>query len=215
VHCRDRERRGCDIAIAIRKDILDAAAREFGEVGYERARLEDIAKTVGMKKGSLYHHIRYKEDLLFVLHQNLINELLMNTQAAVKQARTSEEALRAIVRVAMRLIAEHREEVTVFLNERHVLGTRRWRAVVAKRDQYQALVDDVIARGIADSSFRRAPVGLTRMALLGMVNWSHQWYRPDGELSSDEIADHFFDTLVHGIGKPRGSGGNQIRGRRQ
>lgn len=189
------------MTVEIRDDILEAAAQLFEEQGYERATLDDIAKAVGIKKGSLYYHIRSKEDLLFALHQRLANELISNTRQALKAAESPEQRLRAIIRVAMRLIAEHKEEVTVFLHERHVLNSERWREVVSKRNAYQRMVEEVIADGIEAGVFQQVSVKVATLGVLGMTNWGYQWFRRDGSLSWEQIAELFADIMLNGLKK--------------
>lgn len=185
----------------IRKDIVKAAAQVFSQHGYERATLEDVAEVVGIRKGSLYYHIRSKEDLLFVIHDHLADELIANTRTALATARSPEERLRLAMRVAMRLIADYRAEVTVFLHERHALTSDRWRDVVAKRDAYQHIVEAILAEGIQQGAFRALPAGVITLGILGMINWGYQWFRRDGPLSADEIADLFADIVLNGVRK--------------
>lgn len=185
--------------MAIRDDILRAAARVFSEQGYDGATLDDVAGLIGIKKGSLYYHIRSKEDLLFALHQRLADELIANTRAAVQEARTPQERLRAVLRVAMRLIAEHKEEVTVFLHERRILTSERWQDIVAQRDAYQQMLEHILAEGIEQGIFRPLPVNIVALGLLGMTNWGYQWFRPDGPLDADTIAEIFADIALNGL----------------
>jgi AcrR family transcriptional regulator len=188
--------------VQIRDDILRTAAQQFGELGYDRARLEDVARALGMKKGSLYYHIDSKEDLLFALHDRLIDELTRNTVAALEQADGVEEQVRAALRAAVRLIAEHQQEVTVFLHERHVFNSTRWAGIRAKRDAYEQLVADVLQAGVHAGRMRPLPVPLATKGILGMVNWGYQWLHPDGPFSADEIAEVFADIVLNGLLQP-------------
>lgn len=183
----------------IREDILRTAAQHFGQLGYDRTRLEDVARALGIKKGSLYYHIDSKEDLLFVLHDQLIDELTRNTVAALEQADGVEDQVRAVLRVAMRLIADHQQEVTVFLHERHVFNTERWAGIRDKRDAYEKLVAEVLEAGIGARRVRPLPVPLATKGILGMVNWGYQWFHADGRFTADEIGDVFADIVLNGL----------------
>ncbi|HZJ47844.1 MAG TPA: helix-turn-helix domain-containing protein, partial [Acidimicrobiia bacterium] len=59
-----------------RDDVVVAATRIFSQLGYHGSSMEDIAAALGMRKASLYHHVRSKEDLLFVIHEALIEQLI-------------------------------------------------------------------------------------------------------------------------------------------
>jgi AcrR family transcriptional regulator len=90
--------------------------------------------------------------------------------------------------------------MTVFLNETQTLRARskRWREINAKRGAYQKLFEDVLADGMAEGAFRRLPVNLTALGMLGTVTWAYRWYRSDG-LEPDEIADLYVDIVLNGI----------------
>lgn len=178
--------------------ILAAAAELFGNHGYDRATLADVAKRVGIKRGSLYYYISSKEDLLYWLHKKLIDELIAHTDAALAEATTAEEELRGVIRVSVRLIAERRQEVKVFLEERHVLDSERWSHVVAQRDAFQQKVEDVLDRGMREGVLKTGPVKLTANGILGMCFWGYQWFRPDG-LTWEQVADLFSDMLLDGL----------------
>ena len=178
--------------------ILTAAAELFGDRGYDRATLLDVAKKVGIKRGSLYYYISSKEDLLYWLHEKLIEELIANTDAALAEATTTEGRLRGLVGVSMRLIAERTQEVKVFLEERHALDSERWSHVVSQRDAFQQKVEDVLAAGMEEGLLRSNPVKLTANGILGMCFWGYQWFRPN-LLAWEEVAELFSDILLDGL----------------
>lgn len=185
--------------MVIREDIVYAAAEIFGREGYERATLEQIAQRVGIKKGSLYYHIESKQDLLLAIHTLLVEKLTALTSERLTQSADPRTRLCSIIEVAMQLIAENRQEVTVFLNERRVLEGPRWRDVVLMRDEYQRIVETVIADGIDQGVFRSTPVKVTALGILGMTNWGYQWFDPEGSLSHKEIARVFADLILNGM----------------
>lgn len=188
--------------MVIREDILTAAARAFGKLGYEKATLDDVARIVGIRKASLYHHIRSKEELLVALHHRTADETMARTREALEGVRSPEDRLRVVICVIMRLIAAHRDESTVFLHEFSIPRSKRWREVVAKRDRYEELVRGIVASGIEAGTFRDVDVKVATLAVLGTVNWAHRWFRPGGGMSADDIADLFGDVLLRGLVRP-------------
>ena len=183
-----------------REQIFHHAVKLFARDGYANTSLDDIALAVGIKKPSLYHYIRTKEDLLYEIQQVLAQEILDEVDALLATASTPDEKVTAFFRAAFRLIARRQAEMTIFLNETQTLRARskRWREINAKRDSYQKLFEDVLAEGIAAGAFRSLPITLTSLGMLGTVTWAYRWYRPDG-LDPDEIADLYVDIVLHGI----------------
>jgi TetR/AcrR family transcriptional regulator, cholesterol catabolism regulator len=196
--------RQLDLATAprIRRDIVRAASTVFSARGYHAASMEDVARAAGMQKGSLYHHVGKKEDLLFAIHSQMVNELTALTLPVVASSRTPAEKIREIVTIAMEFIARHREGTHVFLQEWGAVTGPRWETLVAKRDLFESLVVGVIQDGIATGEFAPTRADIAARGLLGMVNWCYTWFRTDGDLTAREVADTFAALALGGLGAP-------------
>jgi AcrR family transcriptional regulator len=185
--------------VRVRSDIVEAATQVFSERGYHAASMTDIAQRVGMRKPSLYHHIRKKEDLLFAIHEQLIDELIEQTNAALDPSMTPPEQMAAVLRVSFDLIARHRDAVTVFLQERRAVSGARWNELVVKRDRYEQMVSGIIAEGTATKAFADLPAAIAARGVLGMVNWGYTWFDPKGAMTAEEIADVFVAIALRGL----------------
>jgi AcrR family transcriptional regulator len=183
----------------VREDIIAAATRVFSQRGYHAASMSEIASEVGIRKPSLYHHIRKKEDLLFAIHEQLIDELIEETTVALERANTAEARIRRILEVNMSFVARHRDGVTVFLQERREMSGQRWDDLVVKRDRYERIVSGAVAAGTASGEFVGAPPQITARALLGMANWGYTWFDPAGELSATAVAEIFAEITLKGL----------------
>jgi TetR/AcrR family transcriptional regulator, cholesterol catabolism regulator len=183
----------------VRADIIAAATKVFSERGYHAASMTEIANEIGIRKPSLYHHVRKKEDLLFAIHEQLIDELAAETQQAIDEAGTAPEKLAASLRVALTFVSRRKDAVTVFLQENREIRGPRWRELVAKRDAYEHMVQDVIAQGTEEGAFMALPPAITSKAILGMANWGYTWFDPAGPLSADEVADVFAGIALRGL----------------
>jgi len=183
----------------VRADIIAAATKVFSERGYHAASMAEIAAEVGIRKPSLYHHVRKKEDLLFAIHEQLIDELTAETAQAVAKADGPPEKLAASLRVALGFVSRNKDAVTVFLQENREVRGARWRDLVAKRDAYERMVQDVIAEGTARGVFLDLPPTIASKAILAMANWGYTWFDPDGPLTADEVADIFSGIALRGL----------------
>jgi AcrR family transcriptional regulator len=183
----------------LRADIVEAATRAFSRHGYHGTSMTHIAEELGMRKASLYHHVSKKEDLLFAIHDALIDELTAATLEVVSTSRTPEEKLREVLRVSMRFVARHRDGVTVFLQERRAVTGERWEALVARRDLYEQLVTQVIAGGTAAGAFVPVRADIAARGVLAMANWGYTWFDDGGDLTADEVADAFADIALRGL----------------
>lgn len=183
----------------VREDIIAAATRVFSQRGYHAASMVEIAEEVGMRKPSLYHHVRKKEDLLFAIHEQLIDELTERTTAALSRAQSPSEKVREVLRVSMSFVARHRDGVTVFLQETRAVSGHRWSELVVKRDFYEKMVSRVIADGVSAHAFVEVPPEIAARAVLAMANWGYTWFDPEGELGADAVSDIFADIALKGL----------------
>jgi AcrR family transcriptional regulator len=171
-----------------RADVVAAAAREFAQRGYHATSIEDLLAATGLTRGGLYHYIDGKADLLIAVQLELLAPLLTSARAAADAHDDPEEKLRAVVREWVSHVETHRDHMVVFAAERRLVESDpRWDEIREQREQFEALLDEILA---GDS--------LTRLALLGMVNHMPSWYDPNGRLSATEIADGFVDLLLSG-----------------
>jgi AcrR family transcriptional regulator len=175
------------------------AVKLFAENGYANTSLDDIATAVGIKKPSIYHYIRTKEDLLYEIQRMLVEEIHSEISEMLATASTPPEKLRAFFRGVLRLIARRKLEMTILVNETAPESRgRRWREIDARRDEYQKLFEGVLDEGMRSGAFRPLPITLTALAALGTVTWAYRWYDARG-LSPDEIADLYVDIILNGI----------------
>ena len=168
------------------------AAKVFAKRGYDQTTMQELASTMGLATGALYHYFGAKEQLLRAICDQLMEPLLERAQELLAQDAPPREQLRALVRLWVAHVVEHRDHMLVFQQERHVIETgQSWRGVRASRKEFERLVAELLARAqIATEQ----PLSL--LALLGMVNHTAQWYRPRGPLSPEQIADGYVDLVL-------------------
>jgi TetR/AcrR family transcriptional regulator, cholesterol catabolism regulator len=180
--------------IARREQILDQAARLFSERGYHATSMRDIGEATGMLAGSLYAHIASKEDLLYQIVLAAAHQFLGGAEALRAEVLSPEERLRRAMRAHVGVVAEGREHARVFHHEWTALTGRRQAEVRRLRDRYEALWDEIVRElpGVTDAKF-------ARLLVLSAANWTYTWYRAEGPLSPEEVADRFTDLLLHGL----------------
>lgn len=183
---------------AVLDEIVRAAAIAFGEVGYRTATLETIAERAGLSKVTLYRYVGSKEELLSLVVERIIDEFQRGLRRLIAERRPANETLRRIVHYQVDLLAEHLPFLTVFFSEESGLpAPMAARATRAKREYDQA-IERVVREGVEAGLLRDLPPRLVVFGLLGMCNWLHKWYRPDGKRSATEIADVFVALLERG-----------------
>ena len=184
---------------ALREEaILQAAADCFGEQGYRATTLEAIAERLGISRVTLYRYCPSKEELLIRVFERSIAIFQRDLRQICSQPIAPEEKLRQIIRHQVRLMAGHRNFLTVFFSEENSLPEEIAARARAERRVYDGLVEDVITQGVEAGRLAPLPAKLVSFAILGMCNWLYQWYQPDGPLSADEVARNFIQLVEQG-----------------
>ncbi|MBK7955832.1 MAG: TetR family transcriptional regulator [Candidatus Accumulibacter sp.] len=190
-----RKRHGAALEANRRDDLLRAAARLFVEKGFAATTTRDIAEAVGMRSGSPFYHFRSKQELLKATMIAGLETGYQRLQAAIDGIGNPEQRLRVIIRTHLGNLLEGDCHAPMLLYESRSLDAAGRAEIAAVTDRYQqvwqATLDELATSGRLRSSAR--PL---RLFLFGMLNWGSQWYRPDGELSLDEIAEAAADLLL-------------------
>jgi AcrR family transcriptional regulator len=122
--------------------------------------------------------------------------------AAVAGARatpaSSADQLRGVLRSHVHAMLDELEGATAHL-EVDALPEAMRAPVIEKRDQYERAVRQLVTEGVARGEFAPCDAALVTRAMLGAVNWTARWYRPNGARSVAEIAQTLADYLVKGV----------------
>ncbi|MCS6924894.1 MAG: TetR/AcrR family transcriptional regulator [Candidatus Binatia bacterium] len=180
------------------ESILQAAAACFGEQGYRATTLEAVAERVGISRVTLYRYCPSKEELLIRVFERSIAIFQRGLRQICAQDVPPTEKLRQIIRHQVRLMADHRNFLSVFFSEEVNLPPDMAQRARNERRAYNALIEGVIREGIETGQLAPFPPKLLTFALLGMCNWLYQWYQPHGPLSADEVARIFIQLAEHG-----------------
>lgn len=182
-----------------RQDILEAAAQVFRQKGFHGASMQDIAKAVSLQKASLYHHVSSKQEILLALLDRALELLLERISPIAVQELPADKKLREMIRVYLQILTENTDLSAVLLFEHRSLERKQHARHVPNRDKFEALWRTVVDEGVAANLFQCEDTALTTRAILGIMNWTLTWYRPNGSLEVNEIADHYSNLLLHGL----------------
>ncbi|HEX7631858.1 MAG TPA: TetR/AcrR family transcriptional regulator [Lacunisphaera sp.] len=179
--------------------LVRIAASLFAQQGYRGTSMRDIGREAGVHAGSLYVHIASKEDLLAAIVRDVMDRSERDMAEVLAEGGTGTQQLRAIAGRALRLIDEYQEFATVFYHEWRNLSEPRRQAVITSRDRWEANLRGIIAAGVESGEFRPVDPRIAGIALTSVLNWAYVWYSPNGELSTDQLADQFADLLITGL----------------
>ena len=184
-----------------RKTQIDHTATAlFRARGYAATSMRELATALGLEAGSLYSHIKSKEEILHRVCFGLAAEFFTGFDAATAEsAAPVATQLRQAIEAHVRVLTRDSAASAVFLHEWRHLSEPARTEFLALRDRYEAAFRVLIQRGIAAGELHAPDAAFAALTLLASLNWLPAWYRPDGKLTPDEIAHRLAEQLLNGM----------------
>lgn len=190
-----------EATIEPRQEILRTAARLFQQQGYDATSMNDVAAALKLSKGGLYHHFQSKDEILFHIMSHAMDITEERVINVVRRTEGAEERLRTLIRLHIEVVlSEEDREITVMLHENHPLPPVLRRKINGRKKDYVHFVENLVAdvqRQRSSPSVVVTPRAAA-FALVGMINWIYQWYKPEGALTGDAIVRQFTEIFFHG-----------------
>jgi AcrR family transcriptional regulator len=199
-------------AAARRTEILTAASRVFRRMGFAAAGMRDIALAADLSPANLYHYFKGKDEILYSCQNLTLDRLQAAADAAAAAPGPIGPRLRALAVEHVLCVIDQIQGSAVHF-ELDALPPRLRAAIVARRDRYERAVRTLVATGIRRAELAPAESAIATRAFLGALNWTVQWFRPDGALPGAAIASMIADYAVGGLENRRGE--NADRAHRQ
>ena len=193
---------------ARRLDILRAAARVFRKSGVAAAGMREIAEEADLSPGNLYYYFAGKDELLYFCQDRTVDRMLESAELARRSSVPVAEQLRAVIAAHLHTTLDELEGATAHL-EIDMLPEALRKCLIEKRDKYEHAVRALIAKGVKRGEFAPCDAALIARAILGALNWTVRWYRPDGAQSVAAIAAGLADYLLRGIAAAPKNGVNK------
>jgi TetR/AcrR family transcriptional regulator, cholesterol catabolism regulator len=175
------------------------ATELFRERGFHATSMQDLAEALGLNRGSIYHYIAAKDDLLWTIVSDALDRLEGCVRPELDGEGSGEARVRRAIAAHLHFAASNLNELSLLQIELRSLPPERRRALVERRDAYEGHWRRAIADGIVDGSFRPLDVRLAGFMVLSTCNWFTQWYRPDGPLTVEALAGTLADLLIGGL----------------
>lgn len=179
-----------------RESIVRVAARLYARQGYNGASVADLAKACRSSKSLIYHYFPSKEDILYEVMADHLDALVAAAREAT-QSGTAEEKLRGLTLAFMRLYVGAQDSHKVLLNELDNLPAKARSEVIGKQRRIIAAVEELICEIRPETGPLALPL---TMLFFGMINWTHTWFRPQGRVSAETLADMAVELMLKGVG---------------
>jgi len=180
-------------------EIEMAATRLFYEQGYGQVGMRAIAEAVGIKTSSLYNHFVSKEEILYTFVKRINTDFIDRHIGVFDDDGDKPTILHRLIIEHIVYFWEHKYEMQAGLREMRNLSPEHLAEITAIRRTYQDGIGAFIARGNEQRVFRCATPKLAALALLDMINGIDTWFRIDGPLTIEELAEDYAGLITFGL----------------
>jgi len=181
-----------------RDSILRSAARLFRERGFADTGMRDIAAAADLSAANLYHYFDSKNDLLFYCQDRALDRMLAAVALARQGSRSAAERLHVVLSAHLQTLLDEIEGATAHLQIDSLPPSLR-DVIVKKRDRYERALRRIIADGIRRGELVDMEPAVVARAMLGAMNWTVTWFRPDGPDTPIAVGEMISRFLVRGI----------------
>jgi AcrR family transcriptional regulator len=183
-----------------RDQIFEVAQRLFRTNGYNATSIRHLAREIGIEPASIYSHVDSKEEILSSICFGMADEFFESLEEAKQLAANNPEAqLVAAIKGHIRVITRHINASAVFLHDWQYLAPDKLEQFKKQREQYENEFQAIIHQGSELGHFRIYNEKFTVLTILSALNWTFEWYKPDGPMSADDIGEYLADMLLNGI----------------
>jgi len=188
-----------------RNQLFNAAGEVFRKKGFDGANMADFAQAVGIDRASIYYYVSGKEELFQKLVHRAVQENVKMAETIRAEALAPELKVKSFIVELMKSYGRHFPYLYLYIQEDMTRVSNKnsaWaREMKDLSDRFDSAMLAIIEEGVASGVI--GGNGLTPrmmgLAIIGMCNWSHRWYYPEGNLSAEEIGERFSQIALNGI----------------
>ncbi len=184
---------------SMRDTILDAAVQLFAEYGYHAAPLRDIARIAGIQAASIYHHFPNKQALLIEIMQTHLRHLNERLEYILRAYDDPLQRLHEAIANHIQLHTSYKAEFFIIDTELRALEDDQRGPIIALRDTYDTLIQELLRDGMERGVFRKSDVKVTSYAIIAMCTEVAVWLRPGGRLTVQQVIEIYSQMITHGL----------------
>lgn len=195
-----------ELVVERRAHIARAAARVFRAKGFHSATIRDVAVEAGLSQGSLYNYVRTKDDILYLVHQDMTAAYARDVEAAIDGIAEPRARLRAALAAFVHAMRERHGDIALIYQETHALGGESRRAVLAQTqlfiERFGQLIEEARAAGMALPGAGKLAADIVTFlpVMLSLRRWHIRDVMPGAEAEAEVVA-----FLMRGLGASDGA----------
>jgi len=185
----------------MKEKIIEKAIELFEKKGFSTTSIQDIVDELGVTKGSFYYYFSSKEQLLMDIYNEYITNLLdRQTKIIANKTLSPTDQLIEIIQLLIDDLIENGPRARIYFREMRHLSENNINTIKKIRKQFRKNIEMIIQTGKEQGVFKNhLPADILAFALLGLTNWSYNWYTPDGEITPDQLVKIYSELLLTGL----------------
>ena len=182
-----------------RADMYRTIAQLFRDRGFDATSVSDIARALGLTKAGLYHHFDSKEALLFEIMMFGLDKVRDEVILPVRTISDPEERLRQLITRHARITTRGHGAVAHLQDEIRALPPPARKQVEHRMRVYFDLVRGTLDELHAAGRLCDVDRTVATFSLIGMILWLPRWFRQDGRLTQDHVAENIANLALSGL----------------
>jgi AcrR family transcriptional regulator len=183
----------------MKQKIKAVAIQLIYQKGYHACSISNIADRVGIQKSSIYYHYLNKEELLYGILKDTMEDLNESLERSLQNVEETEERLRALIQNHLNFHMDRQKEVIISDSEMRGLTADNLRSIIRMRDEYDRKTREVIKKGIDEGIFINKDPRVVANAIITMCTQTSTWFNPLGDLSKTEVMDILTRIIFDGL----------------
>jgi len=182
-----------------KQQIINKATSLFQKQGYAATSMRDLASYIGIEAASLYSHIKSKEEILQTICFQMANDFFNSLEKVESADLSADIRLKNAVASHVKVLTKDSAASAVFFSEWRHLSDKYLKEFLDMRNSYENKFIQILIDGYKEGVFKKMDTKFTVLALLSSINWMPSWYKPEGQLSPEEIAENVTDVFINGL----------------
>ncbi|MBB6448548.1 AcrR family transcriptional regulator [Geomicrobium halophilum] len=192
-------------------DILRSTLNILSKKGYHGTTVEEVAAELMLTKGSVYYYFKSKEELIYQCNRLVLEESIEKVKATSNEHESASAKLWKAMQSHIEYAIQEKTLFMMMFQPETTFSGERLAEIVDLRDCYESYFDTFLKDGITEGDFVSLDQKISRMIILGSMNWVVEWFTHRGEKSSSEVAGTMSDYLLRMVRKGEGNAGSSDR----
>ncbi|MGO4567991.1 TetR/AcrR family transcriptional regulator [Rhizobium sp. 2YAF20] len=182
----------------VQEEILIVAAKLFAERGFRAVTIDDIATSLGYTKSVIYYYFKNKNEVLWTLFNRIHDASFQDLSEIVASGLPTDKLMSAMIRKHTLNVMERTAWTAIYFRDEAELSDTQQKMVIGRKKKYEDMFRMVYEAGVSEGLFKNVSAHLAISGMIGMTNWIHVWYKPNGKMTTEQIADHYVSVLADG-----------------